>query len=147
MWYRGAVIDLLSRGGAAPAFLLVLLAGCAGLAPPDRPQDFPLHAADHPFFDLHWRLDEKEGEVRAVGVVEAARQGDFSEVVLELRGIDPEGRVVSRALGATLSGRLDRWGTQPFSVRLRPTGREARFELDVWTYIWANDGDGAERDD
>lgn len=129
-----------------PVALLVLLVGCAGLARPDRPEDFPLHARDHPFFDLHWRLERAPGEVRAVGLVEAARQGDFSQVILELRGIDPEGRVVSRALGATLSGRLDRWGTQPFSVRLRPTGREARFELDVWTYIWADDGDGADRD-
>lgn len=126
--------------------LLVLLAGCAGLTRPDRPEDFPLHAREHPFFDLHWRLEIGDGEVRAVGLVEAARQGDFSEAVLELRGIDREGRVVSRALGTTFSGRLNRRETLPFFVRVRPSSREVRFELDVWTYVWADNGDGMERD-
>lgn len=122
--------------------LLALLGGCAGMAPPDRPKDFSLHATDHPFFDLHWRLERHESEVRAVGLVEASRQGDFASVFLELLGLNKDGRVVSRALGRTFSGRLDRWRTLPFLVRLKPTGQEERFDLKVWAYTWANDGDG-----
>ena len=119
--------------------LLFLLAGCAGMAPPDRPQDFPFHQTDHPFFDLHWRLDRGAGEVKAMGLVEGTRQGDISRVYLELRGLDKDGHVVSRALGRTLPGLLYRFGTLPFFVRLKPTGQEDRFELSVWSYDWATD--------
>jgi hypothetical protein len=126
-------------------FLLVLphlAVGCAGLQRPDRPQDFPLRSLDHPLVDLHWRLDRRDGEVRATGVVEATRQGSLEGVILELRGIDRVGRVVSRALGRTYSGALDRWDNQPFVVRLRPTGQEERFELGVWTYVWMHSQGG-----
>ena len=134
-------------GARLPLLILfVLLAGCGGFRPLDRPQDFPLHATDHPFFDLHWRLDRGERVVSAVGLVEATRQGGFSVVYLELRGLDKGGRVLSRGLGRTWSGRLYRWETLPFSVRLRPTGQEDRFELSVWSYDWATDGDGRRRD-
>lgn len=125
--------------------LLLLFAGCAALGPLDRPQDFPFHATDHPFFDLHWRLDREAESVSAVGLIEATRQGNFSAVYLELRGLDKDGHVVSRGLGRTWSGRLYRWETLPFSVRLRPTGQEDRFELSVWSYDWATDGDGRRR--
>ena len=123
--------------------LVFLLAACASFSPPDRPTDFPLHQTDHPFFDLHWRLDRGDGVISASGLVEGTRQGDISRVYLELRGLDKEGRVVSRGLGRTLPGRLYRWDTLPFFVRLKPTGQEDRFELSVWAYDWAVDhGDG-----
>ena len=106
-------------------------------------QDFPLHANDHPFFDLHWRLDKSPGEVTAQGLVEATRQGNFAVVYLQLQGMDKDGRVVSAGLGRTWSGHLYRWEIIPFTVRLRPTGQEDRFELAVWAYDWASDnGDG-----
>lgn len=117
---------------------LFLLAGCASLQPLDRPQDFPFHATDHPSFNLHWRLTRGEGAVRAVGLVEATRQGKFSAVYLELRGLDNQGHVVSRGLGRTwapLQGE-----TFPFSVSLRATGAEDRFELIVWGYDWPASG-------
>ena len=110
------------------------------MAPPDRPQDFPFHQTDHPFFDLHWHLDRGAGEVNAMGLVEGTRQGDISRVYLELQGLDKEGRVVSRALGRTLAGRLYRFDTLPFFVTLKPTGQEDQFELSVWSYDWATDG-------
>lgn len=128
--------------GLRLAALAVLLGACASFQPLDRPQDFPLHATDHPFFNLHWRFERSEDRVSAVGLVEAARQGDFSTAYLELRGLDKDGRVVSRGLGRTASGFLRRWTTLPFLVRLRPTGQEERFELSVWSYDWATDGDG-----
>ncbi len=124
-------------------FLLLIssLAGCAGVKPPDQPQDFPLHSSDHPLFNLHWRLDQQDGVVSAVGLVEAARVSGIGWVIVELKGIDQEGRVVSHGLGRTLEGEIYRWDTQPFVARLRPTGQEARFDLSVWAYGWVNDGD------
>lgn len=123
--------------------LLVLVTGCGEVKYRfPRPEDFPLHATDHPFFNLHWRLDRKEGVVETVGLVEAARQGGIAEVLLELRGLDASGRVVSRGLGRAYpgvgshGGRLFLGDSWPFVVRLRPTGREDRFELRVWSYSW-----------
>ena len=112
------------------------------MAPLDRPQDFPFHANDHPFFDLHWRLDREDGRVTAQGLVEATRQGNFAVVYLQLQGMDKDGRVVSAGRGRTWSGHLYRFETIPFTVSLRPTGQEERFELAVWAYDWASDGDG-----
>ena len=121
--------------------LLLLLSGCASLSPPDRPQDFPFHSTDDPFFNLYWRLDREPERVTAYGLVEAARQGDFSAVYLELRGLDKEGHVVSQGRGRTWPGELDRFQTIPFTVILRPAGREERFELSVWSYDYATNND------
>src|SRR5204863_91453 len=68
---RGASMK---RTGARPALAVALLVGaavggCAGLAPPARPADYPLHAASPPF-ELSWRLIEEPGSVRADGLVE-----------------------------------------------------------------------------
>jgi len=120
----------------------LLLWGCAESVRLAHPQDFPFHATDHPFFNLHWRLEREEGKVLAVGLVEAARQGGIAEVTLELRGLDKNGRVVSRALGATYGGRFLRGDFHPFVVRLRPRGEEERFELRVWSFTWEVGGDG-----
>jgi hypothetical protein len=109
---------------------------------PDRPQDFPRHATDHSLVDLHWRLERGPGEAQAVGLVEATRQGSLWDVLIELRGIDKDGRVVSRGLGRTLGGTLNRWEAKPFTVRLRLTGQEERFELGVWSYTWTGSGLG-----
>ena len=121
--------------------LLFLLGGCASFQPLDQPKDFPLHQTDHPFFDLHWRLDREPGQVTASGLVEGTRQGDMAVVYLQLQGMDKEGRVVSHGLGRTLVGRLYRWDTLPFFVSLRPTGQEELFELSVWSYDWAREND------
>ncbi|MBI2461161.1 MAG: hypothetical protein HYV61_06680 [Candidatus Rokubacteria bacterium] len=128
-----------------PLIVPLLLLGCAGTVRLDRPADFPNHASDHPFFDLHWRLERTADRVEAVGLVEASRVDGILEVTLELRGLDADGRVVSRGLGRTYGlGPFLRWQTRPFAVSLRPTGQEARFELEVWSYDWdvGRDGDG-----
>ncbi len=122
--------------------LLLFLGGCASFTPLDQPKDFPLHATYHPFFDLHWRLDRQDGKVTAEGLVEASRQGNFRTVWLQLQGFDKDGRVVSAGRGRTWSGNLYRFETIPFTVSLRPTGQEARFDLAVWSYDWASDNDG-----
>ncbi len=116
---------------------LVGLAACAGPSRIVRPADFPFHATDHPFFDVHWRLERNAENVLAVGLVEAARQAGIAGVTLELRGVDTSGRVVSRSLGTTYGAPLLFLGeTRPFTVRLRPTGQEQRFELRVWGFKW-----------
>jgi hypothetical protein len=50
-----------------------------------------------------------------------------SRTTLELFGVDREGRVVSQGQGDIQGGFGSTSG--PFDVALRPTGREARFEL------------------
>ena len=125
------------RLGVSLTLFLLLVAGCAGFQPLDRPQDLPFHAGNHPMFDLHWRLQQGEGRVSAVGVVEASRVSGIDYVIVELRWLDREGRVVSQARGRTFQGRLYRGDTQPFVVRLRPTGKEERFDLTVWDFGWA----------
>lgn len=116
--------------------LPALVAGCAPTGKLVGPGDFSLHLTDHSFVDVHWRLEREPKVVYAVGLVEATRQGGIAEVTLELKGLDRDGHVVSRALGHTFGRPLMRWDTLPFTVRLRPTGREDRFELRVWGYTW-----------
>ncbi len=122
---------------------LLLAGGCAESVRLARPEDFPFHATDHPFFNVHWRLEREAGRVLAVGLVEAARQGGIRDVTLELRGLDKSGRGVSRALGTTYGGRFHRGDIWPFVVRLRPRGEEERFELGVWSYTWDTGGNGS----
>lgn len=129
----------------ALAILSFLVVGCVGPARIARPSDFPLHAADHPFFDLHWRIDRRNGIVLAVGLVEAARVSGIAEVTLELRGIDAGGQVISRSRGSTYGGPLFRGDSRPFTVRLRPRGQEDHFELSVWSFTWDTRGEGGER--
>jgi hypothetical protein len=124
------------RAGRVLAILPAILLGCAGPTRLARPADFPFHTGSDRFFDLHWRLERQGGLVRAVGLVEATRVDGIAEVILELRGVDANGRVLSRGLGRTRGGPLLRWATRSFVVEVRPRGSEARFELDVWSYTW-----------
>src|SRR3989442_14375612 len=102
---------------------LVGLAACAGPSRIVRPADLPFHATDHPFFDVHWRLERNAERVLAVGLVEAARQAGIAGVTLELRGADSSGRGVSRSLGTTYGAPLPFLGkTRPFTVRHPPAG-------------------------
>ena len=119
---------------------LLFATGCVAVAPHDRLTEFAFNsgAGANAFFDCHWRLYREDGRVKAVGVVEATRQGGFSDVWLELQGLDRDGHVVSKGLGRTWSGNLDRWQSQPFYVSLRPTGKEDRYEVRVWAYDWSN---------
>jgi len=107
-----------------------------------RPPDFALHGTDHPFLDIRWRLDRNDGVVLAVGLVEAARRGGIAEVTLELQGLDKSGNIVSRSVGTTYGGPLYQGDSRPFTVRLRPTGEEDRFELRVWSFLWEFGKDG-----
>ncbi len=122
--------------------LLALLLGCAEATRAPAPGDFPLQNTDHPLFSIYWRLDRAEGEVRAVGVVAAVHADDVASVLVELREIDPSGRVVGRALGETYGGRINFWDARPFAVELRPQAQNDRFEVRVWSFSWGSDGAG-----
>jgi len=122
-----------------PILPLAVAVACVTPARIARPADFPAHASDR-FFDFHWRLVRGAGRVVAIGLVEATRVDGIAGVTLELRGLDREGRVVSRALGRTYGGWLSRWNDRPFAVSLHPSGREERFDVRVWSYTWEGGG-------
>src|SRR5262249_19813280 len=70
----------------------LLAAGCAPPEPVARPADFPYHGSDGRY-RLHWRLDRESWRARAVGVVESPRVEDTErDLVVELRGLDKDGR-------------------------------------------------------
>ena len=109
----------------------VALVGCAGLSQGARPADFPFHASVDRF-ELHWRIVQENGVVRAEGLVETTLSRVLS-AMLELRGVDKNGRVVSRTLGSA------RWGFQmsglaPFAVEVRRGGEEDRFEIGIQSF-------------
>ena len=124
----------LPSGRALLAGLLVALAGCAAQGPPARPADFPFHAAEQPLFALHWRLDQWEESVTAVGVVEASPER-VASVVLELQGLDRGNRIVSRGAGHAFPMTFSGDEAWPFTVRLRPTGQEDRFVVRISSFI------------
>ncbi len=130
-------------------FLLTLtglLFGCAGVqytsTYPRPPEQFASHDVEDPFFDLHWTLERKEDRVVVQGIVTAARVDAIQDVTLEVVGLDPSGQVLSRTLGTTYGGRMSRWQSRPFYIRLRPTGREARFDVRVWQFRYELGPDG-----
>jgi hypothetical protein len=130
---------------ARSVLIALLLAGCAGQSQILRPQDFPLHSTDDPFFDVHWRLNRADGAVEAEGIVEAARVDGVAEVFLQLQEVDASGKVVKSAIGRTRQGRLYRWTSRPFAVSLRPVNPQDRFELRVWAFEWDGGRDRAGR--
>lgn len=133
------------RGGLFLGSVLVLLVRCEDPARLALPADFPLHATDHLFLDLHWCLEQSDGDGGAVGLMEAARLDGIAGVLLELRGLGAQGHVVSCGPGRSYGRRLLRWETRPFLVRLGLTGQEARFELRIWSDEWEGTRDRGAR--
>jgi hypothetical protein len=118
------------RRGIA-ALIVLALAGCGVPRPVPQPGELPLHTSDPRGVTLHWRLAETAEAVVAEGVLEAARLDRYSQVTVELAGLDASGSVVSR--GRTIATPRDFAGTTPwpFTARIRPAGGEARFVLRV----------------
>ena len=77
--------------------LLAVLTGCAASQPALRPADLPEHLAESPIV-LHWRIDRAPDRATAVGLVEIPQNPDRVEMVMvELQGIDGQGRITNRA--------------------------------------------------
>lgn len=129
----------LARAGLLAA--AALLVGCAGgirytSSYPRPPEHFAQHNLEHPFFDVHWTVEQKEGRVVVEGIVTASRVNAIQDVTVEVVGLDANGQVVSRARGTTYGGRIQQYQSRPFSISLRPTGQEARYEARVWHFRW-----------
>ncbi len=120
-----------TRRRCIAALVVLALAGCGVPRPVPQPGELPLHTSDPRGVTLHWRLDETAEAVVAEGVLEAARLDRYSQVTVELVGLDASGSVVSR--GRTIATPRDFAGTTPwpFTIRIRPAGGEARFVLRV----------------
>lgn len=97
-----------------------LVVGCVAVSPVARPGDFPLHSGEGPY-RLHWRLEREQWSARAVGLVETGQPERDRDLVVELRGIDKRGRVISRGFARTYRGQ--------FTADVRARGDEGRFEV------------------
>jgi hypothetical protein len=113
----------------------VALAGCA-IAPAAPPAEFPFQASAPPLVTLHWRVDRDPARVVATGIAEIASPDRLDGAVIELQGLDREGRVVSsgvtRVEPRAFAGDV-RW---PFTARLTPRGDEDRFTVRVAEVSW-----------
>jgi hypothetical protein len=116
---------------AIGALALVGLTACAVPDPSLDRATLPLHVRDQ-IFSLDYRLIREPDRVSAVGLLNSSNPM-FEVVHLRLLGVTADGRVVSHGF-TTVDGtfRLP----APFSVHLRPTGTEARFELQVAGFGW-----------
>ena len=119
------------RVGHLGAMGLFLFTACAGPSSVVQPTDFAFHARQD-VFDLAWSIERAEGNVRAVGRVDAGSTA-VAGLTLELFGLDASGRIASRGQGVV------RWrfapGPEPFVIELVPTGAEERFVVQVGTYV------------
>jgi hypothetical protein len=116
--------------------LLAVLAGCAASQSALKPADLPEHAVESPIL-LHWRIDREPDRGTAVGLVEIPHNPDRVEMVmLELQGIDGQGRVVSRTRELVLPHTFTAAEPWPFRISLRPTGTEQRFTVRVAEVGW-----------
>jgi len=89
------------------------------------------------FFGLHWTLERQEAQVVVSGIVTAEQVGGVvANATVEVVGVDDGGRVLSRALGVTYGDPFSRGQSRPFWIRLRSAGREAGFQVRVWSFIW-----------
>jgi hypothetical protein len=118
-----------------PLGLAAMLAGCAAGTPIPQPSELPMHAVESPF-TLHWRTDRGPDRVTGVGVVETRAPARVAYVIVELQGLDRDGRVVSRARTLTAPRSFAGTDPWPFTVSLRPTGQEERFVATLAEVAW-----------
>jgi hypothetical protein len=117
--------------GVLAAFALVALAGCGTPRPVLQPGELPFHTTDPLGITLHWRLEQTADAAIAEGVLEAGRLDRYSQITVELAGLDASGAVVSRGRGSATPRDFTGTTPWPFTARLRPTGGETRFAVRV----------------
>jgi hypothetical protein len=111
----------------------ILLAACAGSAPPPTAAELPLHLTDQQF-DLAWRLTLEPTRTEATGLV-GRRSREISDVWLQLVGLDAAETIVSFSTLAHIHWGSP-WDMEPFTLVLRPRGGEQRFEVRVRSYSY-----------
>lgn len=124
---RLAILAILSLAGAA-------LAGCAGPTRPAVPAELP-HLAREQGFELRWALERDAGAVRAIGLARTLAHLE-AQLTVALFGVDAGGRIASRGTTVVRFGFARE--PAPFAVELRPTGREATFELRIVDVVLNN---------
>ena len=125
---------MVPRVASIPLLLLAAVAltvlGCAAPGAPAHPADYPSHEAQA-FATVHWRIDRQDGTVTATGVLEVTQPDKIVEALVELQGLDASGRVVSRGYDAARPRSFTGEEPWPFTVRVKPRGREDRFTVRV----------------
>jgi len=87
--------DVLERRLALSTMLVLAVTGCAGARTALLPIGFPFYKQDPTGLDLRWRLARGSDQVQVDGLVTGASVQPVREAMLELRGLDAHGRVVS----------------------------------------------------
>jgi hypothetical protein len=109
-----------------------VLSGCGAIQPPPTvPANLPLRTIDQ-IFEINWALQKEPDVVRGVGLISYAVQDYEYRIVLAFFGLDDGGRIVSRGLTQVQSPIS--YAPIPFSVELKPTGRETSFQVKVQHY-------------
>jgi hypothetical protein len=123
--------------------LLVLAAtGCGSPRAALSPPDLPFSKQDPRGLDVRWRVARGSDQVLVDGLVTDARwiPAPVKEAMLEVRGLDPQDRVVSWTWDVvywSADSGADR--TQRFHMRLRPKGAETHFDVVITSidyYEW-----------
>ena len=106
-----------------------LLVSCAA-GPALTPADFPLHTPAPPV-EIHYRLTTGPDAVRADGFVE--RKSHIGSAWLQLLGLDAAGTIVSFTTPTRVHWRSPS-DLESFAIRLRPSGREERYEVRLYSF-------------
>ena len=114
---------------------LTVLVACAVLALPCLATAQTAYAIP-PVITTPDKVDSRIGQLEAVGLITSRTATTFRFATLDLFGVTEEGRVVSRG-SYVVNGTFG--GPQSFSVRLTPTGKEARYQLQVGNYSLGRD--------
>ena len=98
--------------------------------PVPTPADFPLHTSAPPV-EIHYRLTTGPDAVRADGLVE--RKNHIGSAWLQLLGLDAAGTIVSFTTPTRVHWRSAS-DLESFAIRLRPRGREERYEVRLYSF-------------
>jgi hypothetical protein len=79
--------------------------------------------------NIYWTCTRSAEQVQIEGVAQNTRGGQVSFVELEFAGADAHDRYVSNATTALKDIVLQTNQVSPFTIQLRPTGGESRFDL------------------
>jgi hypothetical protein len=139
------------RAYGVAALLIVLLDGCAAVAPMPSPAAYPFHTvalppADYPStypvpsvapqVEIHWQLTQDSSRIQADGLIERQRDSQIQEVWLQLLGIDATGQTVSFTAPVRFAWRSFS-ALESFTITLRPRGGEQRYEVRLYMFEFA----------
>jgi opacity protein-like surface antigen len=117
------------------AAIAVALAACghkAGVVKQYKPGDYQWHKQTN-FIKVHWNYVQHDSDaIIAEGFVEPFNPGNGVFMVrLKLVGLDDKGGIVSSAEGMPKDNDIISPMTpkSPFTIKMRPTGREAEFTI------------------